>query len=98
MLFVTKPMSIDVAGAADEARRVTTHALERAGEMAADTSRKVRAGFEDARRGAVPVGPPRPPQPPLRRRPAGGIGADRSGRRRDGRGGGAGDMRNRRER
>lgn len=48
MLFVTKPMSTDVAGAADEARRVTTHALERAGEMAADTSRKVRAGFEDA--------------------------------------------------
>lgn len=48
MLFVTKPMSIDVAGAADEARRVTTHALERAGEMAANTSRKVRAGFEGA--------------------------------------------------
>lgn len=48
MLFVTKPLSKDVAGAAEEARRVTTDALERAGELAADTTRKVRAGFEDA--------------------------------------------------
>lgn len=48
MLFVTKPSSKDVAGAADEARRATTHALERAGELAAGTTRKVRAGLEDA--------------------------------------------------
>lgn len=48
MPFVTNPMSTDVAGAADDARRVTTHALEKAGELAADTSRKVRAGIEDA--------------------------------------------------
>jgi hypothetical protein len=48
MLFVTKPSSKDVASAAEEARRVTTHALERAGELAVDTTRKVRAGFDDA--------------------------------------------------
>lgn len=48
MLFVTKPSSKDVAGAAEDARRATTHALERAGELAAGTTRKVRAGLEDA--------------------------------------------------
>lgn len=48
MLFVTKPLSKDVAGTAAEARRAATHALERAGERAADTTRKVRAGIEDA--------------------------------------------------
>lgn len=48
MLFVTKPLSKEVAGAAEEARRATTHALERAGELAAGTTRKVRAGIEDA--------------------------------------------------
>ncbi|HEY0884467.1 MAG TPA: hypothetical protein VGE20_04245 [Ramlibacter sp.] len=48
MLFATKPLSKDVTGAAEEARRVTTHALEKAGELAAGTTRKVRAGLEDA--------------------------------------------------
>lgn len=48
MLFVTKPLPQDVAGAAQEARRVTTDALERAGELAAATTHKVRAGLEDA--------------------------------------------------
>lgn len=48
MLFVSKPLSTDVAGAAEEVRRGTSHALERAGEMATDTTRKVRAGLEDA--------------------------------------------------
>lgn len=48
MLFVSKPLSKEVAGAAEEARRATAHALEKAGEMAADTTRKVRAGLEDA--------------------------------------------------
>lgn len=48
MLFVGKPLSKDVTGAAEEARRATTHALEKAGEMASDTTRKVRAGFADA--------------------------------------------------
>lgn len=48
MLFVTKPLSTDVTGVAEDARRATTQALERAGELAADTSRKVRAGLEDA--------------------------------------------------
>lgn len=48
MLFVSKPLSKEVTDAAEEARRATTHALEKAGELATDTSRKVRAGFEDA--------------------------------------------------
>lgn len=48
MLFVSKPLSKDVRGAAEEARRASTHALERAGEMATDATRKVRAGFVDA--------------------------------------------------
>ena len=48
MLFVSKPLSKEVMGAAEEARRATTHALEKAGELACDTSHKVRAGFEDA--------------------------------------------------
>ncbi len=48
MLFVTRPSGTDVAGAAQEARRATAQALEKAGELAADTNRKVRAGFEDA--------------------------------------------------
>lgn len=48
MLFVSKPLSTDVSGAARDARRATTHALEKAGEMATDTTRHMRAGFEDA--------------------------------------------------
>lgn len=48
MLFVTKRSSTDTAGVAEEARRATTHALEKAGELAAETGRKVRAGLEDA--------------------------------------------------
>lgn len=48
MLFVKKPLSTDVAGVAEEARRATSQALEKASELAADTSRKVRAGLDDA--------------------------------------------------
>ncbi len=48
MLFISKPLSNEVTGAAEEARRTTTHALERASELATDTTRKVCAGFEDA--------------------------------------------------
>lgn len=48
MLFVKKPSGTDVAGVAEEARRVTTTALEKASELADDTGRKVRAGIEDA--------------------------------------------------
>ena len=48
MLFVSKPLSNEVTGAAEEARRTTAQALERASELATDTTRKVCAGFEDA--------------------------------------------------
>lgn len=48
MLFVTKPLNTSTPGVAEEARRATAQALEKAGELAADTGRKVRAGLEDA--------------------------------------------------
>lgn len=48
MLFVSKPLPTQAAAAAEQARRATVQALEETRDLAAQASRQVAAGVEDA--------------------------------------------------